>query len=315
MIPPFFDFDEMFARWLLAYAGQRPIFDLGCRTGHLVRALRAVGCERVWGLDKFPQFEPDIEAFCTKMDVTEWNQLTRGAGKLLIIARPDHGGWTEKVLDHAVSEVLYIGLERNVECDLGAHFVKAEKIEAPGMKPNFDGAPTFVWRNRPLAECGFEPMKFWLVGGEWRQRHTVLGPRGKDCDEGGYWVNGMGSGWAARSTDVVEGVQVVHDYRELDATRTHAYELLEAGVRCERWPTGWIRPDGKFYSCGYMEHDKLAFYFLGYEVRELEAMGWARVVLVNDKLYMHGLGFDYEISETEAQIETFTRLEARADAP
>ena len=39
----FFEYEPSFISWLLAYAGRRPIIDVGCGEGFLVRDVRAAG--------------------------------------------------------------------------------------------------------------------------------------------------------------------------------------------------------------------------------------------------------------------------------
>jgi len=170
------------------------------------------------------------------------------------------------------------------------------------MLPALDGQVTICRSIPPV--YGYDPYTMWKLPQGWYERRDNFGPRGKPCTEGGYWVNAVGGGFSAKPPDTILAVQTVRSDRELDWRGTDRYDHLEAGVRTERYKTGWIRPDGRFYACAGMAHDQLAYYYLGYEVRELEAMGYCRVVDVGGQLYMNG----NDGGPTDAQIETFDRL-------
>jgi hypothetical protein len=71
-----------------------------------------------------------------------------------------------------------------------------------------------------------------------------------------------------RVHEVLETVEAA-GFAELDQSKT---EYLDPGS-----DAGWLRPDGKFFPCGYTFHDIVAREVLKTTVKQLERGGWIRV--------------------------------------
>ncbi len=285
----FFEFEPSFIQWLIRHAGNRPIMDVGCGEGQLVRALLSANFRRVYGIDIQCIQEQDLTPWIINADATEFS-LLKNRGLLLVMARPCHGPWIEKVIRRAElgSEILYIGRECYLEDDINESTLKRTKqlADVPGILPRLheEGGtePILCWSIPPVANVQVE---YWLVkdkwGTRWALRNSRLGPRGEpwtSADEGlGYWVNGMGGGQPVLKTDeILEGPVLVEEERELDYTKTSAVKDALLGSWDCLYPTGWLSPEGVFHSCRYKDHDWFAYYCLGYNVSELEDLGWAR---------------------------------------
>ncbi len=288
-MPTFFEYDDTFVPWLMKYAERRMIVDVGCGRGHLVRALVQAGHDRTAGIDRRPVADPDIEARVLVADATT-SRLCSASGLLLVIARPCHGDWIERMVRRAGSEVLYIGRSSKLVEDLGEEFAaKAVCLDAPGVRPALpmaldenEGEEIGVWSlRRPKAE-----LRLWLVetrsGVGWVDRRTRLGPKGEDWtseeqDGLGYWTSGLGAGSHVEARDtIIEGPVFFRTDIEVDWSRCDWVQRKRE--EAPEGPCGWISPWGAFYGCGYAEHDLHAYYVLGYEVQWLEELGWARAM-------------------------------------
>lgn len=127
----FFEPTPQFVDWLVEYAAGRMIFDVGCGDGYLLRLLvgrgqKALGIEPFW----YEKEGFDIKLPVMPMAVQSCSVIRRSPG-LVIIARPDHGGWVEWVPHnaHPDSEVLYISKPSNAEVDFGGY--ELVKLKAP----------------------------------------------------------------------------------------------------------------------------------------------------------------------------------------
>ena len=106
----FFEPTAEFIQWLVARANKRIIYDCGSGDGHLLRLLlakhqRAMGIEPYW--DMKDTYDPLLPVL--PMRVQHVSALREYPG-LIVIARPDHGGWVNELIDlaHRDSEILYI---------------------------------------------------------------------------------------------------------------------------------------------------------------------------------------------------------------
>lgn len=322
----FFEYDDTFVPWLRSIAGRRPIIDVGCGEGFLVRDLNAAGA-RVVGVDFRDLFEPDVAPLCLLADATTC-PVVQASGVLLVLARPCHGPWISQVLRMANSEALYIGRESRMRADLDdgpegewkTRDGRIEQVQAPGIRPALDDEPIEVWRITPRHRT--EKDAWFLVeqdggsGVNWQRRVDRRGPHGKPWtagDEPGFWVNAQGAGMAVLPSDrIVEGPLYVGDERELDWTRATWVQGLMETAAAETYPTGWLAPTGVFHSCEYHRHDLFAFYCLGFEVRELELLGWARVHQNDD--FTPPIFASVRTDDgmpTDAQLATVDRLTAK----
>ena len=112
------------------------------------------------------------------------------------------------------------------------------------------------------------------------------------------WVNRNG-GWYPRGENAVSvKTTQAEGYWELPEEDTTKYRnLLNVPDSCR---LGWLSPEGKFYPCGYADHDEYAYMIIGQPVKMLEAEGWCRITGSNDRpSIMWGRGRE----ATEAQAE------------
>lgn len=130
----FFRPDDSFLPWLKAYAAGRPVFDVGCGTGHFLERMWSVDI-RAMGIDKYADIS--IEKMTTRMrtltaDATTCPTLTKFSG-LVLFCRPNHTGWVADTIPrlHPDSEALYISKPGNHYVDLPDY--KVEELVAPGL--------------------------------------------------------------------------------------------------------------------------------------------------------------------------------------
>ena len=122
----FFRPNDEFINWLKKYAGGRVVVDVGCGEGCLLYNMMKAEIPCV-GVDPyFPVISDPDRDFETPFgnivrQKGETSRLIQNEKALVVIARPCHNGFCEKVILNKgpKTEALYIGLPRNVEEDLG----------------------------------------------------------------------------------------------------------------------------------------------------------------------------------------------------
>lgn len=118
----FFDPSPSFCEWLKKYANRRFILDCGSGDGQLLRGLLAIK-QPCLGIEPFwvgrSCYDPELPVIPTT--VQRYRPLRTKNSYLIVMARPDHSGWTHWLLKHAhaKSEVLYIGKPDNLYLDVG----------------------------------------------------------------------------------------------------------------------------------------------------------------------------------------------------
>lgn len=122
----FFEPTDRFIRWMEKRWKDNLIYDVGAGCGHVAKVLVERGLEVVAidinhreCKDGFPVEIADGESYDYK------------PGSVVMLCRPCHGNFTEEVVAQAVrcgaSAILYVGLEKNFENDLGAYLPKFQK--------------------------------------------------------------------------------------------------------------------------------------------------------------------------------------------
>ena len=179
----------------------------------------------------------------------------------LILARPCHGDFPERVFREncGYCEVLYVGLERNVEQDL-AGMVYTLIMSGVGedgehcwrvIGPEEDCKPWY----RLEAECWSQPG--WMTEGS--------------RNGGDWWLNAVGGGFPKGSieTKVLEERPLI-GYHQL----TQDPEQLVSRREDER--SGWIEPSGKWWPVEYAGHSHFMDMVFGISEARAEEVGFVR---------------------------------------
>ncbi len=127
----FFEPTDTYLAWLKKYADGRPVVELGCGDGYFTFRMRELGIKAM-GIDPFKEAEYLDPTSFMPICASRCHMLTEHPC-LLIAARPDHSGWVTNVpfQMHKDAELLYIGLQRNVENDL--HSLSFREVETPDV--------------------------------------------------------------------------------------------------------------------------------------------------------------------------------------
>ncbi len=299
-----------FVESLKQYAGRRVVLEVGTGDGHLLKAMLDAGME-AYGCDAFKLPDQLTDAqfgrwFPSKAE--DW-ALLKDMAALVVVARPCHGGFVRSVIEamSPESELLYIGLERNVQADLGEYEELASTVGLP-----LEGTD---------AEVALSRKTYWPEDDEMEEYFLVQYPppqnarawmkkivrRGED-----WFVNSVGGGMpVSRSMVVVETCKVA-DYADLDFTKTSAYAEFMALQNDESVKEGWIERSGTFYRCQYHEHDAFAWTVFKKTPRELEKLGWVKVTRLFGSKKLTYL-YDYPFGLSPEQVRKLTKLGIEVD--
>ena len=148
--PIFFKPDLEFVEWLVNYAGDRLIIDVGCGQGHLLNMIkickgRVMGLEPNFNYESYveynmmrnnPSFNPN-EVLPYTIERAENLINSLGAEKaMLVFARPCHSNFVENGIENMPvgMEALYITLPENIDLyhDLGRFDSIKKKINHHG---------------------------------------------------------------------------------------------------------------------------------------------------------------------------------------
>lgn len=137
----FFQPTKKFADWMVRRLGDGILIDAGCGNGHAMRCLRARGA-RVIGVDINADYSADTSLpIC--MDAATFKYPE---GCTVLIARPCHGDWVVNAIERArrnAGEILYVGLAKNVDDDLGDH---AQMFRQVGKRAGADDEGVWSWK-------------------------------------------------------------------------------------------------------------------------------------------------------------------------
>lgn len=113
----FFQPLPLFVDWAAARWRDRLIYDVGAGRGHVSRALADAGLD-MRALDLYYR-----QTLAFPVEIADGETEVYHPGSVVMICRPCHGDFTYRVSRRAAvcgaHEVVYVGLERNVESDLG----------------------------------------------------------------------------------------------------------------------------------------------------------------------------------------------------
>lgn len=116
----FFEPTSKFLRWMKREYPNEIIYDVGAGVGHVAKALSEKGL-KVIALDL--NYRESTETF--PVIPADGESYDYEPNSVVMICRPCHGQFTEQVIVQAMrckaSAVLYVGLDRNVEGDLGMY--------------------------------------------------------------------------------------------------------------------------------------------------------------------------------------------------
>lgn len=134
----FFDPDSKFIDWIIEHANGRMIIDIGCGNGHVLRQLHKAGHKKLMGFDPFTDMiEFNQKAMEECGERIHFMPLDVGSERffnfvepmkdsmevMFLLCRPCHNGvlvdGSFKIAKKLGIELLYIGLEDNIEIDLG----------------------------------------------------------------------------------------------------------------------------------------------------------------------------------------------------
>ena len=150
----FFQPDMEFVKWIIEYANDRMIIDVGCGNLHLLKLIQEAGYRKIVGID--PMFEPmDYIKYCLRNSLDRIqvlpNRVTDSICKsvigakadlLILCVRPCHSDFVEETIElkHPGAEVLYITVPENLieYRDLGAFHDIAVKVEHRGASEDME---------------------------------------------------------------------------------------------------------------------------------------------------------------------------------
>ncbi len=119
----FFEPTKKFLRWMKRSYPDPIIYDVGAGLGHVAKALRKSGLKALAIDLNYRETEGTLQVVIADGESYRYRQ-----DSIVMICRPCHGQFTEQVIEQAsrckVATTLYIGLERNVQNDLGVFLPK-----------------------------------------------------------------------------------------------------------------------------------------------------------------------------------------------
>jgi hypothetical protein len=114
----FFHPTPQFVRWMKAHHSGTHIYEVGCGRGNTASMLAKAGL-RVTAIDLEPRTDSEFDVI--KADSAEY-QFEKDS--VVLICRPCHNGFVVKTLTRGilcgVADVVYVGLTKNLEDDLGS---------------------------------------------------------------------------------------------------------------------------------------------------------------------------------------------------
>jgi len=124
----FFDPTIEFAKYMQSLDPEVIVFDVGAGAGHVTKFLTEAKRKAI-AIDMHEHANP-----VTNVIMADGTDFQYAKGSVVMLCRPCHGSFVEQVILQAdicnAGVILYVGLERNVEDDLGDYFPHFVKVAA-----------------------------------------------------------------------------------------------------------------------------------------------------------------------------------------
>lgn len=267
---------EFVARMATKCAG-RIVIDAGCGYGNTTAALLAGGVSAV-GIDLQEdkvlagmQTYPEAAGKLLAGDVIGHPRLSTGHPTTVLFARPCHGPWVANTVRTLTNQqVIYISEPGSEEGDLEGLCYKRLFSDIP-----VGGEEEVAWEvQQPSPDYG-NVHRWCLI--TTRPTDTHKGDTVWVRDGGSKWYWNDGPAYMPKKGEQVLQHAMTNDMDWLDHTLTTDWQRWNERVNDTTLKDGWVSPEGRWYRCGYFEHDKVAYDYLRKTTTQLEEAGWARV--------------------------------------
>jgi len=198
-----------------------------------------------------------------------------------IIARPSHGLGLDMILSNLVgnSEVLYVGLPKNIEGDLHGHH---HEIIAKDVGEKGEMVARVL-----CSENKYE--KWCLLDKEYGKEWWI--------DGGDRWVNSGGGGHPKGGEKIIE--------EKVLASEHQSYKSVEEVCDQRYEGDGWVAPDGEHYPGSYDTHADILQYAFGITEGRAEELGFIRCRKSKSEWKNRYCG---DLPPTKQQLSTLERL-------
>jgi len=134
----FFEPTREWVRWLIGFAAERPIIDVGCGDCRLLDMLNEEKYLKMCGVDPLVDCDIISEYILKGIQViplrAEELMLCDYSDQVFVFARPSHTGFVASVLERSENNVhLYVSKPENVKIDIPKHYVVKE-LETPFLR-------------------------------------------------------------------------------------------------------------------------------------------------------------------------------------
>ena len=130
-----FEHTRHFLYWFRGHVAGRFTIEVGAGQCEFSKALIQLGV-KVMAVEPRPAPEVSAECFSFLLPLpVERVRIVRNPGIVVVVARPDHSGWFSDLADMVSpeSELIYIGLEKNLDLDIPEHFRTDELYREAGL--------------------------------------------------------------------------------------------------------------------------------------------------------------------------------------
>jgi len=226
---------------------------------------------------------------------------------LVVMCRPDHSGWVSRMIDaHPEVDIVYVGLQKNLETDLGDRLSAADIITPSYPVGSDEEVVLFFPKNQVFPKNQGTGLEEWslieadfTMGPYWAKNEVA-------ANGAAVWRNPAG-GMSPQSTSyTILDTRRVRDYSDLPVEVTGLYLELIKNKDDITQEGAWISPSGESHHCGYWKHDDYAELVLGKRSDELRHSGW---IHVQKDIYAPPLNSNFgEMRVTHAQAKKLRKL-------